>query len=435
MERSQVRHPEWSIDAVIYEINTRQFSQEGTFSAIINQLPHLKKLGVTILWIMPVHPIGKLKRKGTLGSYYSVKDYYAVNPEFGTLQEFKQLVDEVHQLDMHIIIDWVANHTSRDSDLAKEHPEWFKKDEHGNFVPPVKEWSDVIALDFRNQEVWRHMSNVMEYWVKETDIDGFRCDVAYMVPVEFWNQIREKLEQIKPVFLLAESAYPELQVKAFDMTYCWTLHEYMNKLVKKKSNAGSLKKFVEQEEKRYPSNAYRMLFTSNHDINTWEGSAQERLGDALEVCTVLTYTLPGMPLIYNGQEGGLKKSIRFFEKDPIEWQDSPMKSIYRSLNQLKQENQVLWNGENGGMIKRVKTNHNRSIFAFTRQMGNNKIFVITNLSNKRKNISFSGNSHWGDYTDWKTKESVSVAKRFKVSLDKWDYRILLTAHHSNLHPE
>ena len=225
-----VKHPEWSKNASIYEVNVRQYTPEGTFKAFQKHLPEIKKMGIDILWLMPINPIGKLNRKGSLGSYYSISDYNAVNPEFGNINDLKNLVNAAHNLGMKVIIDWVANHTSWDNIWTKTHPGFYIKDKNGNFKSPVADWTDAIGLNYNNPKLWIAMENSMEFWIKECDIDGFRCDVAGRVQMPFWNFVRMELEKIKPVFMLAEAEGPQFHKHAFDMTYSWEPHDIMKKI-------------------------------------------------------------------------------------------------------------------------------------------------------------------------------------------------------------
>lgn len=330
----QTKTPEWAFNKTIYEVNLRQFSEEGNFDGFRKHLPRLKELGVGILWFMPIHPIGELNRKGSLGSYYSVKDYLDVNPEFGTIDDFKELVKEIHSLGMYVIIDWVANHTAWDHQWTKTHPEFYNKDDKGNFIPPVDDWSDVIDLNYENKALWSEMINALKFWVTECDIDGYRCDVAGMVPIEFWIEAREQLDKIKPVFMLAEWDTPEMHF-AFDMTYDWNMHKTMNEVAKGKKSADEIIHHIQKDLENYPSYAFRMQFTDNHDENSWNGTVFERLGDAAECFAVLTFLIPDMPLIYSGQEAGLNKRLSFFEKDPIDWKEHKFFALYKSLIELK----------------------------------------------------------------------------------------------------
>ena len=264
--------PEWAKSASIYEVNTRQYTPEGTFKAFQKELPRLKEMGVDILWMMPINPIGVKNRKGTLGSYYSIKDYKAINPEFGTESDFKNLVTEAHKLGMHVIIDWVANHTSWDNVWMKNHSDWYTKDSLGNIIRPAgTDWDDTADLNYSNPELRRAMIDAMSYWVKNADIDGFRCDVAGMIPLSFWIHARKAIDEIKPgCFFLAEDGEPAIH-KAFDMTYDWPLKDIINDIAKGKKNANDLIKHFESESKRFQPEDLRMQFTTNHDENTWSG--------------------------------------------------------------------------------------------------------------------------------------------------------------------
>jgi glycosidase len=315
--QSFVVHPEWSRNATIYEVNIRQFTLEGTFNAFSEQIPRLKKMGIDILWLMPVAPIGEKNRKGSLGSYYSVRDYKAINPEFGTLDDFKKVVEKAHQEGMKVIIDWVANHTSWDNPWITEHPDWYTKDSLGNMISPY-DWTDVVQLDYTKKDVWNGMVDVLKYWIRETDIDGYRCDVAWKVPVEFWDFARTELDKVKPVFMLAEAEIPQYHTRAFDMTYAWELHHLLNSIAQGKKNVRSLDSLLIRQDTLFPADAYRMLFTSNHDENSHKGTEFERMGEGSICMAVLTATLPGMPLLYSGQESAFNKRLRFYDKDTID---------------------------------------------------------------------------------------------------------------------
>jgi cyclomaltodextrinase / maltogenic alpha-amylase / neopullulanase len=342
---STVKHPEWSRNAVIYELNTRQFSKEGTFRAIIPHLKELKALGVDIIWLMPIHPIGVKERKGRLGSPYAVKDYYAVNPEFGTMEDFKALVKAVHGENLHLIIDLVANHTAWDNPLIEKHPDWYRKDNAGNIVPPVPDWHDVAHLDYSKPGLKNYMIDMMKFWVKEQDIDGFRCDVAAMVPVSFWNEARREIDQIRPTFWLAEAESPGLVEKAFDCDYATEYYKLFNTIAAGKANVFELEKLIESDSLLYPSESWRMYFTSNHDQNSWHAPAVTRLGEKeAALFAFLTFALPGRPLIYNGQEIGSTQKLAFFEKDPIAWKESPFRKLYSDLCRTYKSHPALYQG-------------------------------------------------------------------------------------------
>src|SRR5437764_3244614 len=320
-----IQHVEWSRNANIYEVNIRQATREGTFNAFANDLPRLRKMGVDILWLMPIQPIGQKNRKGTLGSYYAVRDYTAVNPEFGTLDDLKRLVKQAHGLGMHVIIDWVANHTAFDNRWTVEHKDWYLHDAKGEIFPVTytdgghtEYWTDVSGLDYSKPALWKGMTDAMLYWVKEADIDGFRCDVAGKVPTPFWNQARDALDRVKPVFMLAEADKPDLQEHAFDMSYGWDTLGIFKNIAKGKADARTLKTFLENPPKAFPPGAYRMRFTTNHDENSWQGSDKEMYGPAFKAMAVLAATLPGMPLIYDGRGSGLDKRMEIFWKSLLQ---------------------------------------------------------------------------------------------------------------------
>jgi len=418
---SQVVHPEWSRDLAIYEVNVRQFSPEGTFQGLTAHLDRLKEMGVGILWLMPVHPIGQENRKGTLGSYYSVRDYYGINPEFGTPEEFRALVDRIHEMGLYVIIDWVANHSAWDNPLTTRYPDWYMRDSQGQFFPPVPDWSDVIDLNYNSPGLRDYMAGAMAYWVREMDIDGFRCDVAAMVPMDFWDRVRRELEQIKPVFMLAEAEGPEYHHRAFDMTYAWGLHHLLNEIAAGVRTAGDLGRYLEAERQRYPAGAFRMNFTSNHDENSWNGTVFERLGESAEVMAVLTAVLEGMPLIYSGQEAGLDHRLEFFEKDLIEWRDHPFAELYTTLLHLKREHRALWNGEWGGRIERVATSDDEAVFAFLRRRGDDRILAVFNLTADPRTIYLSEGECAGAYREVFTSQEIDLREGTSLILRPWGY--------------
>ena len=395
-QSKEFEHPKWSKNASIYEVNIRQFTPEGTFKAFRDHLPRLEKMGVDILWLMPIHPIGVKNRKGKLGSPYAVKDYFAVNSNYGTLEEFKKLVQEIHKRGMKIIIDWVANHTAWDHKWVEQHPEWYKKDKEGNIHSYVydngqelEHWTDVIGLDYTQKKLRDKMIEALKYWVQEANIDGYRCDVAGLVPTDFWERAREELDQIKPVFMLAEWEEPELHKQAFDMTYDWEFHDLMVELAEGEKDALDLKRYVEEPDK-FPADAYRMSFTTNHDKNTWEASDDEFFGEAFPAFTVLAATLQGMPLIYGGQESGLDKRVEFFYKDAIDWDEYQYAELYQRLLKLKKNNPALWNGQYGAQAE-VLAETTEDVFAFKREQEDNQVRVIINFSKQVQAINDSHN--------------------------------------------
>jgi len=413
-------HVEWSKDAVIYEVNVRQFTAEGTFAAFEKHLPRLSEMGVDILWLMPINPVGLKNRKGSLGSYYSVKDYKAVNPEYGNMDDFKKLVNEAHKLGMHVILDWVANHTSWDNKMIEEHPEWYTKDSLGNFVSPF-DWSDVVDLNYENEEMQEYMIGALKFWIEEANIDGYRCDVAGMVPVEFWDKARAELDKIKPVFMLAEAEEVKHHKNAFDMSYGWDFHHIMNEIAKGNKNANDAEKYFIKNDKNYPEDAYRMYFTSNHDENSWNGTEFERMGDAAKTFAVFSFMIPGMPLIYSGQEAALNKRLAFFEKDTIIWGDIELEKFYKNLIQIKKKNEALWNGTSGGKLVRINSSDNENVFALVREKNGNKIFAIFNFSGEKQYVTFEGDKFIGEYLNAFTGKEAKFSANENLEIEPWGY--------------
>lgn len=405
--------------SVIYEVNIRQYTPEGTFKAFTAHIPRLKAMGVDILWIMPINPIGELNRKGSMGSYYAVKDYKSVNPEFGTDADFRELVSAAHKNGMMVILDWVANHTAWDHVWIESNPEWYTKNDKGEIIAPVEDWSDVADLNYDNGELRAAMKDALAYWVREFDIDGYRCDVAGMVPVDFWESARMQLDSIKSVFMLAEAEEPLLHKKAFDANYAWELHHIMNEISKGKMNAGNLRKYFKKEPTRFADSVYRMAFTSNHDENSWNGTVFERMTNSYKTFAAFTYAAPTFPLIYSGQEAGLDKRLAFFEKDTIEWKESEMAELYTKLNQLKHENAALWNGRYGGAINVLKTNNKSRIFAFSRKNDDNEILAVFNLSDTATVVKIKDLVTDKTYKNLLTGSAFSVGDELK--LEPWEY--------------
>lgn len=418
-----VKHPDWSKNAAIYEANIRQFSSEGSFRKFEEYVPELKKMGVGVIWIMPINPIGIKNRKGSLGSYYAVRDYTAVNPEFGSTADFKHLVDTIHGQGMKVIIDWVANHTAWDNVWVTSHPEYYLKDDEGHFVPPVPDWTDVIKLDYRNPKLRAAMIAAMKHWVTDYDVDGFRCDVAAMVPTDFWNQARAELDKVKPVFMLAEAYEPELQEHAFDMTYAWQFKNLFGDIAKGKKTVADLDAYIAGEETLYNANSYRMLHITNHDLNSWEGTEFERLGDGTESFLVLSNLIEGMPLLYMGQEAGNAKRLQFFDRDPIVWQDHKFKHLYSALFNLKKSNHALWNGTYGGTLQRIKTSNDQAIFAFSRSKDGNEVIGIFNLSDKLQVFSTQQQDVADSYVDPLSGKNVALDPKAAITLQPWEYRV------------
>lgn len=419
-----VEHPDWVKDAVIYEVNTRQFSQEGTFEGVEQDLPRLDELGVDILWFMPIHPIGQLNKKGEMGSYYSVKDYQAVNPEFGTLEDFISLVNSAHEMGLKVIIDWVPNHSAWDNPLAEEHPEWYLKNESGEFVSPF-DWTDVIQFDYDNRELREYMTESMIFWIEEANIDGYRFDVAHMVPVDFWNNVRDTLVKVKEVFLLAEADQPVLHEEAMDMTYDWKFHHIMNEVAQGKQTAVDMRNHFHYVDTVYPENSILMQFTSNHDENSWNGTVNERLGGGVKAFAALSFTVPGMPLIYNGQEACLDKRLEFFQRDPINWRECELTDFYRKLIDLKEENEELWCGDDGGDMEFISTAHEAMVLAFTREKGEDRLIAVYNFSGENVSITLPEDMPDEAFVNYFSEESHPDLSGKELNLDAWDYLIFV----------
>ncbi len=419
---SEVVHPEWSENAVIYEVNIRQYTKEGTFTAFIDHIPRLQQLGVDILWIMPIHPIGKINRKGSLGSYYSVRDYYGINPEFGTQKDFRDLVKEAHAFGMYVIIDWVANHTAWDNPWISEHPGWYKSDSLGNMLSPFN-WTDVVQLDYSNDSLRKEMLKAMKYWVETTDIDGYRCDVAGLVPCDFWKEVRMALDSIKSVFMLAEDEANHCLVeKAFDMNYAWEFHHIMNELANGNKTVSDLKEYFIREDSIYNPNVYRMNFITNHDENSWNGSEFERLDDAVEVFAMLTFTVPGMPLLYTGQETGWDKRLEFFEKDEVKWTENHWERYYTDMIELKKENQIFWNGSEGGSFTLLPVIGSENVFAFERANDDELFVILANLSDEKVEFKLDDRYSGRDFIDYFSEDEMDLTKT--THMKGYEYKIL-----------
>ncbi len=422
-------HHEWTYNLSIYEVNVRQYTHSGTFAEFETHLNRLKDLGAGILWFMPIHPIGVKNRIGSLGSYYSVKDYYGVNPEFGNLKDFKALVDSIHTKGMFVLMDWVANHTSWDNSLTITHPEWYVKDGNGNFTPPPgTDWTDVIQLDYSKQGLRDYMINAMKFWIDSVNIDGFRCDAASFVPIDFWSAAITELKKDKPgIFMLAEDDAGKYYPAGFDMTYAWAFHGFgkgmLNNIAAGTYNANVLNTYTTQENINYPAPDYRMYFTSNHDENSWYGTVFEQFGNAAEEFSALTLTYRSMPLIYSGQEAGLNYRLQFFDKDEIKWQPHPFTEMYKTLLHLKRENKALWNGSDGGQLQRVTSSNNPAIFAFVREKENYRVFEIFNLTNEQQTVTLNGTRYVGNYINVFTGDSVLFNENAVITLPAWEYNV------------
>ena len=419
-----VRHADWTRTAILYQINLRQFTPEGTIRAAEAQLPRLKALGVDILWLMPVHPIGEKNRKGSLGSPYSVRDYYAVNPEFGSKEDLKAFVAAAHANGMKVILDWVANHSAWDNPLVDEHPEYYERDWKGDFHPtPWWDWSDIIDFDFAQPGIRRYMADAMLHWVREVGVDGFRADVAAYVPLDFWEQLRAELEAEKPVFLLAEAQMRDLHHRAFDASYAWGWYNALADIAKGKADVGALFGYYSENESAWPAGAMRMVYAENHDQNAWHGTQFETFGPALPNVIALSMVGEGIPLIYNGQEAGNPKRLEFFEKDPIAWRPHPVGDLYRRLIAFRDAHPALHNAPWGARMIPVVNSAPQKVFSFVRQKNGDKVLALFNFSAEAQTITFADALPHGRY-DELGGGTVTIGAATRLTLEPWSHRIL-----------
>ena len=396
---AETRHPAFAYYGTIYELNTRQFTPEGTFRAAEAHLPELKDLGVEIIWFMPIQEIGVEGRKGTLGSYYAIKDYCSFNHEFGTREDFVSFVNRAHELGMKVILDWVANHTAPDSEWTKREG-WHYRDSLGNLMVQY-DWTDIAKLNYENEDMRQEMLKAMHFWMDEIGIDGFRCDVAGEVPTDFWEMAMADLRLTHPdMFTLAENndKAQELTASAFNMYYGWDLQNTMRKLAKGEISVDDLWSFFEQQDTLIRKEAIRMNFTSNHDENSWNGTEFEWFGeDGAATYAAFTYVIPGMPLIYTGQEFGNHKRLEFFEKDGFERKHAEQFEMYKSLNAMRRDNPALWSPELGAPMTRI-ANDNPAIFSCARVLEDNVVLGIFNFSAEPQTVTLQTAGLEGDYT-------------------------------------
>lgn len=422
-------HPDWSYNAVIYEMNVRQYTPEGTFAAAAEELPRLQKLGVDVIWLMPIYPIGVDQRKGTLGSYYAISDYCAVNPEFGTMADFEDFLDRAHDAGFKVILDWVANHTSPDAVWESGKPsDWYVRDSLGNTVTQY-DWTDIAELNYDNKDMREEMRRSMRFWL-DKGVDGFRCDMACEVPLDFWRETLPELRREYPgTYYLAEGENPELHRDAFDASYAWELHHLLNDIAKGKKSASDLKTYIGKDAAACPPEAFRLMFTSNHDENSWAGTEFERMGDAADVMALLTFLLPsGQPLIYTGQEIGYDHRFEFFEKDPVPaWEWNERSDFYRSLVDMRHAHPALAAGEKGGAIEYLDTDaadvlvFSRSVSAAESLDGEaDEVIAAVNLGPEDADISLPFDGEAAEYFSGKTYSGGEA-----VSLPAWSWLVFV----------
>ena len=383
-QKKSIAHPEWIMQGNIYEVNIRQYTTEGTFNAFAKNLDRLKEMGVQTLWFMPINPISKLDRKGTMGSYYAVADYTSVNPEFGTLADWKQLVQTSHDKGFKVIIDWVPNHAGADHPWVINHPDFFVKDSTGKPAIPF-DWTDTRQLDYNNTVMQDSMIEAMKYWITTTGIDGYRVDVAWNVPGQFWQKCIPQLKALKnEMFFLAEGDKPYLLTSGFDAFYPWELFHMMIKVAAGERPAFALDSIKAKYDTAYPKEAIPMYFTSNHDENSWNGTEYEKYGMMAEALAVFSLTWNGIPLIYSGQELPNRKRLEFFDKDAIAWTGvNELHSFYRTLLHLRKRNRALRACDPSAGTFMVSTSNDRSVLAYLRKKENEELLVLLNLSGEK----------------------------------------------------
>lgn len=419
--------------SVLYEANIRQYSEEGTFNAFAQDLPVLKKMGVKILWLMPINPISTTKSKGPLGSYYAVSDYTKVNPEFGTLEDFKALVQKAHELGIYVILDWVPGHTGWDHHWIQEKSDYYLKNRKGEIIDPIDfrtgksfGWTDVADLNYNNLEMREELRQAMVYWVKETDIDGYRIDQAYAVPPVFYDKTIEALREIKPVFLLAETDIYHPGginlVSKFDATYDWPGHQLSKEIAQGRRSATNYHRHIQRTNRLYGPENILVNFISNHDENSWNGTVKESYGAADHAFMAMNFTLPGMPLIYSGQEYDLNKRLRFFEKDSFPKVAGKTMELLQQLGALKNNHRALAAGTSAGSYKRINTTRDNQILAFEREKEGDTLVVVANLSKDYAQFTMPYAGSFKRYQDFKSK---LLSPSYQYDMKPWEFWILI----------
>ena len=417
---------EWSHSTNIYEVNLRQYTVEGTFNAFANYLPSLKEMGVKTLWFMPITPIAQKNKKGSMGSYYACSDYISINPEFGSMDDFKNLVKQAHDMGFKVILDWVANHTGWDHSWTKEHPEYYLKDSLTNDFKIASGMDDIIELDYKNPALRQAMKDAMKFWVTECAIDGFRCDLAFWVELDFWKEARKELDAVKPLFWLGE--FDELEKpeygEAFDASYTWTWMHKTEDFYKKQESLDTLLTVLKKYDDLGDS-TMRAWFTTNHDENSWNGTEYEKYGDMAKALAVFSTTWNGVPLLYSGQELPNRKRIKFFEKDVIEWAaTNGLNNFYKVLLQLKTNNPALRSGDPSVQTFRIKTSDPKNIFAYLRKNGSKEVLVVLNLSGQ-KDLHFDilDSTVTGIYTNVFSGAANDFTTNKSFEMQGWEYLV------------
>lgn len=426
--------PAWAKTAIVYEVNVRQYTPEGTFRAFEKHLGELRDMGVNTLWFMPIHPISEVRRIGPLGSYYSIADYRAVNPEFGSAEDFRALVESAHAMGFHVMMDWVANHTGWDNVWIQDHPHWYTWNEYDEIISPVgMGWDDVADLNYDEPEMRAEMIDCMKYWVTEFDVDGFRCDFANGVPTDFWEQARAELEREKPLLMLAEhSKLSSLLNYAFDMNYNWELYDALLAVARGVKKANVLQYYVPEN---YPEGTYTLNFLDNHDKNSYEHTVADAFKpELLPAMFTMIHLLPGTPLIYTGDEIGYDHAIAFFERDPVRWDNGTgdFRPLLRALSDLRTTIPALWSGSAGAKPEYF-TQQSKNIFAMRRASSDGGVVLLTNLFKREQTADVSAFLQGGEKVllhggpDLLEKSDAfpeGSPLRGEVTLQPWEFWIL-----------
>ncbi|MEP7257689.1 MAG: alpha-amylase family glycosyl hydrolase [Flavitalea sp.] len=417
----------WSFNASVYEVNLRQYTQEGTFTAFAKEMPRLRDMGIEVLWFMPITPVSIEKRLGTMGSYYACSDYMATNPEFGSIDDFKQLVAEAHQLGFKVIIDWVANHTGWDHCWTVTHPEFYKKDSSGNFYDS-NGWIDVIDLNYYDHAMRRAMIIAMEFWVNTCQIDGFRCDMAHLIPLDFWKQARTHLDAIKPLFWMAETEDIHY-TQAFDFSYAWHWMHQSEKFARVNRTIDEFRQDLQQYlDKITPYSTY-LFFTSNHDENSWNGTEYEKYGEMALCFAVMTCTWSGLPLIYSGQEMPNRKRLKFFEKDAIEWTGrNELHQFYKKLLELRRSNAALSGDSSVAQTKFIHTTNDRQVIAYLRSSQDRQVMVLLNFSDAPQHLLVDTQYLTGSYRNIFSEVITDMPSSNHFEIEPWSFLVLENIH-------
>lgn len=412
----------WCQYTNVYEVNVRQYTPEGTFASFARHLPRLKDMGINTLWFMPITPISIDKRQGTLGSYYACSDYTAINPEFGTVDDFRDLVSQAHSMGFRVIIDWVANHTGWDHIWTKTNPGYYKRNAEGQFYDG-NGWHDVIDLNYYDAAMRRAMIEAMEFWIRECDIDGFRCDMAHLVPLDFWRQARLYLDQVKELFWLAETEDIHY-LDVFDCCYAWEWMHKTTSLIKGEANLDDFRRLLNKYDRQFPAESLHLFFTANHDENSWNGTEYEKYGPAARNLAVFTMTWNGIPLVYSGQELPNTKRLKFFDKDLIEWKvKTELHDFYQKLLFLRDRNPAIRTGKMSKPII-IPTHADQYVLVFLRRVGASEVLVLLNLSPNSVFVQLPDGYVYGRFKNVFTGAETEVIPNMSFELNAWDYLVL-----------